>query len=83
MALLFAPAAAREIERMLKADRDRMVQALQMVADEPSRRLPFVTEMAGRSGEWRLRKGNWRAIFRVEQQDVVVLLVGHRREIYR
>ena len=83
MALLFVAAAAREIERMPKADRDRLMQALQAVADEPSRRLPFVTEMAGRPGEWRLRKGNWRAIYRVEQQDVVVLLVGHRREIYR
>lgn len=46
-------------------------------------RMNFVTEMIGEPGAWRLRKGDWRAIFVIEGADVVVTRVGNRREIYR
>lgn len=83
MALLSAAAAAKAMERMPSNDRARLLKALKAVAAEPSRRFPFITEMAGRPSEWRLRKGDWRAVYRIEGADVVVLLIGHRREVYR
>jgi mRNA-degrading endonuclease RelE of RelBE toxin-antitoxin system len=46
-------------------------------------RTPFVTEMVGEPGVWRLRKGDWRATFVIEGADVVVTRIGNRREIYR
>jgi hypothetical protein len=42
----------------------------------------FVTEMAGKPGVWRPRKGDWRAIFVIEGADAVVTRVGNRRAIY-
>jgi len=53
------------------------------VAADPERRHPFATEMVGRPGVWRARKGDWRAVYRVEGGDVVVDRVAHRREVYR
>ena len=32
--------------------------------------------------KWRLRHGDWRAIF-VRRNDVVVIQIAHRREVYR
>jgi mRNA interferase RelE/StbE len=32
---------------------------------------------------FRVRHGDWRAIYEVDRGDVVVIDVGHRREIYR
>jgi mRNA interferase RelE/StbE len=66
-----------------KADQAWIIEALEQVAQNPTVRTPFVTEMVGEPGVWRLRKGDWRAIFVIEGTDVVVTRVGDRREIYR
>jgi mRNA interferase RelE/StbE len=40
-----------------------------------------VKRLKGRDGA-RLRIGNWRVIFYEENNQIVVVAVGHRREIY-
>ena len=34
-------------------------------------------------GEYRFRMGDYRIIFDVEEESIIVLAVGHRREIYK
>ena len=34
------------------------------------------------AGHYRLRVGDWRIVFRVQGQDVVVIRIAHRKEIY-
>ena len=68
---------------MPKGDQARIIEALEQVAADVTVRMPFVTEMIGERGGWRLRKGDWRAIFVIEGADVAVTWVGNRREIYR
>ena len=34
-------------------------------------------------GTYRFRMGNYRVIFDIEGKDIVILRVGHRREIYK
>jgi mRNA-degrading endonuclease RelE of RelBE toxin-antitoxin system len=70
------------MKTMPKADSTRIVAALEQVAGDLTKRLPFVTEMVGQPGVWRLRKGNWRAVYTIEDGDVVVTKVGNRKEIY-
>lgn len=36
-----------------------------------------------RLGSYRFRTGEYRVIFDVEKDEITVLLVGHRKEIYR
>lgn len=83
MALLILPDVLRQLAGMPKRDRERMLMALETVAADLTVRQSFVTEMVGRPGAWRLRKGDWRAVYRIVEGDVVVDAVGHRREIYR
>lgn len=33
-------------------------------------------------GYWKLRVGDWRVIYKVEAKTVIVLRIGHRREVY-
>ena len=40
-----------------------------------------VKRLKGRAGA-RLRVGDWRVIFYVEKDTIIVAAVGHRREIY-
>jgi mRNA-degrading endonuclease RelE of RelBE toxin-antitoxin system len=83
MALIIPAAILKQMKAMPKADQTRIIDTLEQVAADLTVRMPFVTEMVGEPGAWRLRKGDWRATFVIEGADVVVTRVGNRREIYR
>jgi mRNA-degrading endonuclease RelE of RelBE toxin-antitoxin system len=83
MALIIPPDVLPQLAALPKRDRERLLDALEMVAAEPNRRFSIVTELVGQPGVWRLRKGNWRAVFRRRGADVVVDRVGNRKDVYR
>ena len=83
MALIMPTTILKQMRAMPKADQARIIEALEQVAADLTMRMPFVTEMVGEPGVWRLRKGDWRATFVIEGADVVITRVGNRREIYR
>ena len=37
----------------------------------------------GMSGQFKLRVGDWRVVYIIEADAIVIKAVGHRREIYR
>lgn len=83
MPLIITPAALKQIKAMPKADAARILAALEQVAADLTTRFSFVTEMVGQPGVWRLRKGDWRAVYAIEGGDIVVIKVGNRKEIYQ
>jgi mRNA interferase RelE/StbE len=83
VALVIPPDVLKQLASIPRADRHRLLSALDAVAAKPTERFSFVTEMVGQKGVWRLRKGDWRAVFRLRGEDVVLDRVGHRREVYR
>jgi len=42
-----------------------------------------IKHLAGRPGRWRLRVGDYRVVMEVTEEDIQVVRVGHRREVYR
>lgn len=54
------------------------------VADDP-RALGMALQGSERSGHWRYRVGDYRLVCEIQHNRLVVLVVevGHRREIYR
>lgn len=83
MALLIPPDVMKQLAVVPRADRKRLLDALAAVAGEPMKRFPFATQLVGQAGAWRVRKGDWRAVYRILEGDVVLDRVGHRREVYR
>ena len=81
--LRIKPSAAREIEDIGgKADRRRVVERIERLAEEP--RPPGCVKLAG--GEhYRVRQGRYRIVYEVRDAELVVLVVrvGDRRDIYR
>ena len=61
----------------------RIVAALRALETDP--RPHGVTKMAGAENQWRVRVGDWRIIYSILDRELVVLVMklGHRREIYR
>jgi mRNA interferase RelE/StbE len=79
----FAPAAARQLRKLDPSARRRIQAAVELLADEP--RPSGATKLVGGAGEWRVRTGDYRIVYEIEDQVLLVLVVavGHRREIYR
>ncbi|MCP9490076.1 MAG: type II toxin-antitoxin system RelE/ParE family toxin [Solirubrobacteraceae bacterium MAG38_C4-C5] len=81
--IVLAPPAARQLRKFDPQVRRRIQAALELLATEP--RPPAATRLVGGSGEWRVRTGEYRIIYEIEDDQLLVLVlrVGHRREIYR
>ena len=82
MNMIYRPVALAGLRALPKVDAQRLRDALEQVMQSHPRRMPYVTEMVGRPGFWRWRKGNWRAIYRIDGDDMLVETVGKRGDIY-
>lgn len=62
--------------------RDRIITAIRRLESNP--RPSGVKKLTGREA-WRIRVGDYRIIYEIADLDLTVLVVdvGHRREIYR
>ena len=81
--ILIKPSAAKEIESIpLKRDRQRIVERISKLADNP--RPPGCEKLSGQD-KYRIRQGRYRIVYSMEDQDLVVYVikVGHRKEVYR
>lgn len=76
-------AAARQLRKFDPQVRRRVQAAIELLATEP--RPPAATRLVGGKGEWRVRTGDYRIVYEIvdEQLLVLVLTGGHRREIYQ
>jgi len=83
MTLIIPPAVIKQMKTMPQTDQARIIEALEQIATQPSFRFSFMTELVGEPGHWRVRKGIWRAIISIENNDVRVIRIAHRRESYR
>ena len=74
--------AQRALGRLPKTDFQAVVEAIKELAQTPR---PRGVEKVKSAGLWRIRQGDYRIIYGIDdnQQLVTVVRVGHRREIYR
>ncbi|HLB79042.1 MAG TPA: type II toxin-antitoxin system RelE/ParE family toxin [Dongiaceae bacterium] len=77
------PAARRMLRKLDPATREHIVRAILLLEGDP--RPPGAKKLAGRDNLWRVRIGDHRVIYAIEDDRllVVVVTVGHRREVYR
>ena len=80
--LLIKPTAGKEIEAVPKQDRRRIVAKITSLSRNP--RPPGCEKLSGHD-QYRLRQGNYRILYEIQDLDLVVLVVkiGHRRDVYR
>ena len=84
----YAIAYTPRAKRQLKAVRDRHVAhalraAIEALAQDP--RPPGVKKLRGQHEQWRVREGDWRIVYVIEDNRLVVLVVAvaKRDEVYR
>jgi mRNA interferase RelE/StbE len=75
--------AAKAIATLQKANRLRIVGAIELLSVDP--RPPGATMLrGGEHGRWRVRVGDYRVVYAIEDDRLLVLVlrVAHRREVY-
>jgi mRNA interferase RelE/StbE len=79
----FTASAAREFRALDRQAQRRISTKVAELAEDPFP--PGVRKLQGEEDHWRLRVGDYRIIYRVEKQRLVIVIVriGHRREVYR
>ena len=77
-----APAAVRQLRKLDRGAQRRVQAAIELLAREP--RPNGAKKLAGGDGEWRVRTGDYRVVYQIHDNVLLVLVVavGHRRDIY-
>lgn len=80
--LVVRPSVSKDTKNTPSSDLKRILQKMEALCDDP--RLPGSEKLSGMNC-YRVRQGNYRIIYEIEDNRlvVVVIKIGHRREIYR
>ena len=72
----------RALDKLPKSDFQAVIEAIKNLAQMPR---PRGIEKVKSTGLWRIRQGDYRVIYAIDDNEhiVTVVRVGHRREIYR
>ncbi len=77
------PSALGRLAELPRRDQKKIKERIDRLAVDP--RLPGVQKLQGESDLFRLRSGNYRIIYSIEDVRLIVLVIriGHRRDVYR
>lgn len=76
------PSAARALSELQRSVQLRIARRIDRLAGDPR---AGATKLRGADDVWRVRVGDYRILYRIEDDRLVVLVVriGHRRDVYR
>jgi mRNA interferase RelE/StbE len=81
--IFFKQSAARALDKFPSSVRIRILNKLAFYAKQ-SNPLLFAERLKDPSvGSWRFRVGEYRIIFDIIEDKILILKIGHRKEIYR
>ncbi len=79
--LLYTKSAVLDIQKLDIVTKKRIKNKLEQYVSDPLHYAKKLTKADIGSYRWRI--GNYRIVFDIDQQHVVILRIGHRREIYK
>lgn len=80
--ILFTRQSEKDLSNLPQSDFKKVQNAITKLADNP--RPHKSKKLTGRDG-WRIRIGDYRAIYLIEDNNLIVIVVeiGHRKEVYK
>lgn len=79
----FKPLALRQLEKLPREVQRRIVSKIEALRNDP---FPAgCTKMQAMVDAWRIRSGDYRVVYQVHRGVLIVLVltVGHRKDVYR
>lgn len=80
--LLIKRSAAKELEAVSQKERRRIVARIEALAANP--RPPRCEKLSGEE-KYRVRHGGYRVVYGIddERKEILIVKIGHRRDVYR
>ncbi len=80
--IFFKESVRKDIEAIPRKELQRIMERIGLLAEEPR---PVGSEKLSGQERYRVRQGNYRIIYSIQDLEVTVWVVkiGHRREVYR
>jgi mRNA interferase RelE/StbE len=80
--IVIKKSAAKEIERVNKQDKIRIVGRIRKLAFDPR---PAGSKKLSGQEKYRVRQGNYRILYRIEDNELIITVVqvGHRNNVYK
>jgi mRNA interferase RelE/StbE len=78
--ITFKPRAVKDIKAISVKVRDRILDRIEIMGDDLS---GDVKRLTNSTPEFRLRVGDYRVLFEIEEDTIVIYRIRHRREVYR
>lgn len=81
--VIFKPSAGRALRSLPNAVQLRIVAAIDDLSHQP--RPPGCVKLAGGENLWRIRIGDYRVVYAIDDKVLIVTVVkiGHRGDVYR
>ena len=79
--LIYTKRAVKDVRKLEEKTKKRIGRALLRFFEDPFAFAEKLTE--SKIGSYRFRIGDYRAIFDLDGNNIVVLRIGHRRDIYK
>lgn len=78
----FKPSVWKDLDSIPKTDRLRILKSIERLSNDPR---PAGSKKLSGSERYRIRQGNYRILYSIEDDRLVVVVVkvGHRREVYK
>ena len=78
----FKPSVWKDLDEIPKADRRRILKRIEKLSGDPR---PAGSKKLAGSERYRVRQGVYRILYSIEDEQLVVVVVkvGHRREVYQ
>jgi len=80
--LVFRKSVVRDLRRIPNHDLKRILSTLESLSEDPR---PVGIEKLSGNERYRVRQGNYRIIYEINDNEIVVVVVkvGHRKDVYR
>jgi mRNA interferase RelE/StbE len=78
--LAFKPRARKDLKALPSKDLSRVLEKIENLTNDL---VGDVKRLTNYTPEYRLRVGDYRALFQIERETIVIYRVVHRREAYR
>ncbi len=77
--LVISPKLLKKLEKLDRATKERILDAIKEILENPEKFKPLRYELKGLRSA---RVGKWRIIYRIEGEEVIILSIGHRKNVY-
>lgn len=81
MIIAFTPRAWRDWQKLPQNTRNRLQEKLNLYAVNPFKYAVKLSD--NKIGQYRFRIGDYRIVFDVIENEIIIIAVGHRKDIYK